>query len=604
MEIESAETLFQAGHYSEVERLARESLRTDRRQEVPWTNLLALSLAAQARTLEARDLFKQLARLQPDNTDHLINLGNACLDAGEASSAEDAFEQARRKGAASVAYLLGHGLALMARAKFQAAEALLSEARRLDEGADDVRLAYAQCLAELEQFDRLEPLLGPVVEEACTPQQRRVLAWLLAKAGLDERAVELYQRLLSIEPDDVDLRIELALLFERLNRLQEASNLLRHECFRCAAPNAMEALVRGRLLRRRQDMQGAIACLHQGVELASEGAMQSQLQFELAKCHEASDQPDECMASLALAHAQSAKAFEHRFPQVTERNVLGWLDEKLERQAPVAWRMAITDESPTDPVFLVGFPRSGTTLLERVLDSHPALDVLDERPALEVCIRSLKRLPHWERDILDTALHEASPAALSAARAEYWREARKHIAPRGRMVDKYPLYLTRVPYVARLFPQAAWLLMLRHPCDCVLSCHMQAFGLNGGALVFRSLESTAEAYAAVMEHWTSQLAKAPMPVHAIHYEAMVRDFHGTLDNVMDFLSLKRVPDQDDFSSRAARLERRINTPSYSQVILPINESAVGRWRRYEKFFSQKALDALRPWVERYGYGFD
>lgn len=605
MDIESAKALFQAGHYAEAERQARESLRTmDRREDVPWMNLLALSLAAQAHTLEARDLFKRLAQLQPDNIDHLLNLGNACLEVGEPTSAEYAFEQARKKGATGVAYLLGYGLASMACAKFQAAQALLCEAHRLDPNAADVRLAYAQCLAELELFDHLEPLIQPIVDVVYEPQQRRVLAWLLAKAGLDKQAVELYQRLLAVEADNVELRIELALLLERLNRLNEANMLLQHECFRCAPPSAMNALVRGRMLRRQQDERSAIACLNQGIEVASDGAMQAQLQFELTKCYDAADQPDECMESLALAHAHAAKAFEQRFPQVTQGNVLGWLDERLECEAPATWRKEIKDGSPQDPVFLVGFPRSGTTLLERVLDAHPALDVLDERPALEVCIRSLKRLPQWKEHRLDTALDAASPEALSAARAEYWREVRRYLAPQGRLVDKYPLYLTRVPYVARLFPQAVWLLLLRHPCDCVLSCHMQAFGLNGGALVFRSLESTAEAYAAVMEHWTSQLEKMPMPVHTLRYEDLVRDFHGELGNAMDFLSLKRVSDQDDFSIKAARRERRINTPSYSQVILPVNASAVGRWQRYRKHFSQRTLDALRPWVERYGYGFD
>ena len=226
MEITTAEALFQAGHFAEVERRAREALRaTDRSKDPQWMNLLACSLVAQGRVSEAHELFKQLAHLEPGDIGHLLNLGNTYLEIGEPNDAEYVFAQARANGANGVVYLLGHGLALMAGMKFQPAQMLLSEAYALEPMAVDVRLAYAQCLAELEQFDRLELLVGSLDEALCTPKQERALAWLLAQAGLDERAVTLYRRLLALEPGDAELRVAFALLLERLNRLDEA-NLL------------------------------------------------------------------------------------------------------------------------------------------------------------------------------------------------------------------------------------------------------------------------------------------------------------------------------------------------------------------------------------------
>lgn len=95
-----------------------------------------------------------------------------------------------------------------------------------------------------------------------------------------------------------------------------------------------------------------------------------------------------------------------------------------------------------------------------------------------------------------------------------------------------------------------------------------------------------------------------MPVHVLRYEDLVVDFHGQLDRIMNFLSLARITAQDDFSVEAARRDRRINTPSYSQVIQPVNASAVGRWRRYRRHFDQRTLDLLRPWAERHGYSLE
>jgi tetratricopeptide (TPR) repeat protein len=606
VEIGGVETLFHAGRYNQVERLAREAIAGIRNEQVEaqWLNLLAFSLAAQARPQEAREIFARLTRLQAREPAHLLNLGNACLEAGDPHAALEAFERARSMGATGTAYLLGYGSALLACAKFSQARELLAEAHALEPEAVDVRLAYAQCLAELEYFDRIEGLVGSLEEDALTQEQRRVLAWLLAQAGVDERAVATYHRLLVADPDDVESRIKLALLLERLNRLDEAEALLQHEKVAQAPIDAMKALALGRLRRRLGDATGAAMLLEQGRALASGGAMMAQIHFELAKCYESTDQPDACMAALAVAHEQAEMAFRQRFPSVSRSDVLGWLNERLDRDTPLSWQSSIDDGAAQDPIFLVGFPRSGTTLLERVLDSHPALSVLDERPALEAAIAELRRLPRWCDQSLADALDGLDPAVLHTARSTYWREVERHVVPHGRLVDKYPLYLTRVPYVARLFPGSAWLLLLRHPCDCVLSCHMQAFGMNGGALAFRSLETTAEAYAAAMEHWESQISRTPMSVHTLRYEDLVTDFHGQLDRVMAFLSLARQAVQDDFSMKAAHRDRRINTPSYSQVIQPVNASAIGRWQRYRRYFGQHTLDLLRPWAERYDYSLE
>jgi Flp pilus assembly protein TadD len=592
---------FQLGQWEDTERLARQLL-AETPEFVPALQVLAMTLAQQGRASEARDLLQRATQLQPQSAEAWINLGNACLECADLEGADAAFGHARTLGAGDeVAYLLGHGLTLLGNGNYVDAQILLKAAFEREPDAPDVRLAHAQCLSELERFDDLAQCLQGLDADALDQQQQRALAWLLAQAGRDEAALLLYRRLLETAPDD-ELRIQLALLLERLNRVEDAADALAAVAHQSTTP--MRALCAARVLRRQGEASAAVAELSAALALPMTPAMQAQLQFELAKCHGQQAQVDAAMQALARAHAAAAEAFGQRSPAQASAPVLGWLQQRLHKPMPAHWQTPVADALPDDPVFLVGFPRSGTTLLERMLDGHRQLDVLDERPALEVMIEQLRSRQDWQDDDLDASLERLAPAQVQQARQKYWQEVGRHLQPRGRLVDKYPLTMTRLPYVARMFPSADWLLLLRHPCDCVLSCHMQAFGINGGALAFASLESTARTYAAVMRWWDEQRQRAPARVHVLRYEDLVQDVPAQLEALMAFLSLTVEPEQLASHHASAARSRRINTPSYAQVVKPVNAAAVGRWERYRVHFSQATLDVLAPWVTRYGYRLD
>ncbi|MEN5208466.1 sulfotransferase [Stenotrophomonas terrae] len=572
----------------------------------PAMEVLGMALAGQARVQEARTWFCRAAALQPDSLSTWMNLGNACLESVDAAAAGVAFERAHALGADDVAWLLGYGLALLGQARFADANRYLGAALSREPDAIDVRLAYAQSLAELERFEELALCLEAVHAGSLRLDERQALAWLLAQAGNDDGAQQLYRQVIAESPESAESRVQFALLLERLNRVEEADQQLRAVPAEYArSSGGMFELAAARVLRRQHQQPLAILRLGDGLQRDLAPAMQAQLQFELARNHDQLRQAEPAMLALAAAHDAAGRAFQQRLSGAAAPPVLDWLQQRLLRPAPQAWAQAQADPAlPRDPIFLVGFPRSGTTLLERILDAHTDLDVLDERPALEVAIAQLRASPGWQDDDFGAALDALTPAAKAAANQRYWDEVRRHLLPRGRLVDKYPLTMTRLPYVARLFPQAQWLLLLRHPCDCVLSCHMQAFGSNGGAMAFTSLDASARTYVAIMEWWEQQRTLVPAHVHVLRYEDMVADLPGQLSALMAFLSQPMQEQQLAFAEHASTRSRRINTPSYSQVVQPLNAGAVGRWRSYRAHFSPQTLALLAPWVQRYGYTLD
>ncbi len=600
VQLDQALELLQRGQAKEAEALIKRVMAVTP-DDVAAIQLLALALAQQGKTEPARALFDIAAQRQPQAPEAWINLGNACLECGDPAGADHAFQHARSLAGEDVAALLGQGLAWLGLRRFVDAHTVLAKAFAREPEAADVRLAYAQSLSELERFDELAQCLVGVDAAALNIDQQRALAWLWAQAGSDEHALVLYQRLLAAMPADDESRVRLALLLERLNRIDDAANVLRMVT---SDTGGMGALASARVLRRQGQVEQALAHLLPALSPPMPLAMQAQLRFEQAKCHDACGAADEAMAALALAHGASGKAFLERMPDNEPPAVLGWLQQRMQARAPEAWNVPVEDVQPVDPIFLVGFPRSGTTLLERMLDGHRQLDVLDERPALEVAIEFLRGLPRWNDGDLDESLAMLTPAQITHARDVYWRQVRRYLQPNGRLVDKYPLTMTRLPYVARLFPQAQWVLLLRHPCDCVLSCHMQAFGMNGGALAFASLDSTAHTYAAVMSWWDTQRMHVPARVHVLRYEDLVQAPVAELEALMAFLSLSVEQAQLASHHASAARMRRINTPSYAQVIQPINAGAVDRWKRYRAHFNDETLATLAPWLQRYGYGVE
>jgi tetratricopeptide (TPR) repeat protein len=241
--------------------------------------------------------------------------------------------------------------------------------------------------------------------------------------------------------------------------------------------------------------------------------------------------------------------------------------------------------------FLMGFPRSGTTLLEQIIATHPQMIALGEQP---VMIDAEGEFMSNSGGI--TRLAGVLGDVLKPFRDAYWRRVREFgIEPAGKVfVDKHPLGAIRLPLIYKMFPGAKIVFALRDPRDVVLSCFRRSVNTNVYDLT--SLTETARFYVAIMTAAETYFERLPLAVHRIWHENLVADFETETRALCDFLGVEWTPALRDF----ADTQRTIATPSSVQIRKGLYAESAGQWRNYD-FALEPVTDILAPWVERYGY---
>ena len=420
---------------------------------------------------------------------------------------------------------------------------------------------------------------------------------LLGQGKLDEAAAS-YQKALAIKPDYADALVNLCEVFEKTNRtdaLRETVDKARQSF----PEDPRFALNEAQLLKLDGDFGAARTVLEatgKGVADARFLGARTYLLGEL--CDRLGDSRaaydyfmDSNSRSRNTPEAKRAdgRAYRTRVDALAKRFTSDWT---------AGWRSLESNDGRPDPVFLVGFPRSGTTLLDTILSSHPAVTVVEEMPAVRNMRIAFERLPGGYPD----GLAELDPAHLAALRQIYFTELDKHLEPEEQsavVIDKLPLNAVDAGLIHRILPKARFLFVQRHPCDCVLSCFMQKFKINSAMANFLDLEDAADLYDKVMTLWRQYQTVLPLEIHSLRYESLVESFEETLTPIFDFLGVGWDDGVHAYTETAYR-RGMINTPSYNQVTQPLYTRSSGRWERYREQM-QPVLPRLLPWARRFGY---
>jgi tetratricopeptide (TPR) repeat protein len=266
------------------------------------------------------------------------------------------------------------------------------------------------------------------------------------------------------------------------------------------------------------------------------------------------------------------------------------------------WRSdAVRFGPPRRLALLTGHPRSGTTLLEQLLDAHSDVISLEETTLIhdEIYRPMAKDFPPGAG--IFQMLDSAPPSVLSDLRANYFRCAegflRQAIGSRL-LLDKNPGLNVMVPVLVRVFPETKFLVALRDPRDVVISCFMQSLTLTPVSSAYLTMSGTVNHYANVMDFWRAMFPRMGDQGMYVRYEEMVEDLPTVARSVLGFLGLAFEENVLKFYEHARG--KRVNSPSSAEVRKPVYRSAVGRWRNYEKYL-EPYMSGLEPFLKEWNY---
>jgi tetratricopeptide (TPR) repeat protein len=486
---------------------------------------------------------------------------------------------------------------------------LLSEALRRDPKNPDILLKLATAYGKQRFYDKAEEMLSRVLELA--PRKaaiHRRVAQVYGEIDRPERAVECYRRSLELNSDTsvtVPTLLELAGLYERRHQLDDARAAVQDALNR-EPDNEHARLQQAVLDRRRGEISGAESTLRAlAADHVRTWSTRAQAGYELAQLFDDLGQYDDAFQALLsakkLMSAQAAN-FRRESRETVARN--RQLLEGVDKACYDRWEKTGESDKPYRIAALTSHPRSGTTLVEQVLDSHDDAISADEfdvftRWVLLPIVRTFRS----STPIL-TVLENVPPVVRQSARATYWQqtEATLEQSIGGRLlIDKNPGMMIMMPFINWAFPEMKMLIALRDPRDVVLSCFLQKLPLTPISSNWLSLRDAAEYYAEVMKTW---LKIRPLTLGSwieFRYEDVVADLEREARKILEFLGLPWDDKVLKFYEHAR--EKVVRSPTYRDVTQPVYHKSIGRWRNYAKHF-EPILETLEPFIKEFGYTTD
>jgi tetratricopeptide (TPR) repeat protein len=489
--------------------------------------------------------------------------------------------------------------------KGQRLEALSLLEESIRQEPDNVRsyVAAARAYAEKFDFESMEQTLQKLVRRA--PRHPGVHHYIGETYGilkLPDRAIASYETASNLPGAGPPTWMELASLYERSHRLDEAEELI-ERTVRTDFAMPLVSLVRGRIQRRQKRLDEAEATFRTLLErIPEDSELACQTWGELALMRDAAGDWQGAVEAAARfkrvqrsheqVHWQASEQLHGRMAELIE-NVSG---DDIRR-----WRDEASGLPAMRVALLTGFPRSGTTLLEQVLDAHPELVSSEERDFIgrEMFVALTGR--RGKAPILE-ALNDLRMDEVDVQRRRYFPAMEYLLGePIGSRLhlDKNPAYNLTLPLVFRAFPEIRLIIALRDPRDVVLSCYLRYLPLNAVSVRFLDIRRTAERYALDMRIWLKFRELIDSPWREIRYEDTVADVAGQARQALETLGLAWSDEVLGYRERMLDV-KQITSPTYEAVAQPIYTKAVGRWKHYEQLL-EPAMDILEPFVREFGY---
>jgi tetratricopeptide (TPR) repeat protein len=485
---------------------------------------------------------------------------------------------------------------------FQQNIEILERASRLDPANSGILMQLGRVYGLRYNYAAAERCFEKAIRFAPRKTEALATAGRLSLDFASHQLAEHYFQLALKQTDALpETFVKLAELYERLRRVDDAAALI-DRALQANSAYAPALLARARLNRQAGRLEEAERLLR-SFPTTAEREIRIRCCYELGAVLDRQGRYDEAMTAFLEAkallcadtqlfsgHLQAVRARRKEIEANCSREIFqGWLEagQMLQPHRKLA--------------LLCGHPRSGTTLLEQVLDSHPDIISVDEREVFrdDAYAPLTRALP--EATMLPV-LKAAQSDALLQSRENYFHHMELCVGtPIGNrlLIDKNPSYIFFIPAFIRVFPEAKFLAALRDPRDVCLSCFMLPhYTISQGTAEYASLHSVAENYVSLMSLWVTLAPLIEGRYLEVRYENMVDDLESVSRRVLDFLGAP-------WDARVLRFDKHahnkaMRAPTYVEVSKPIFKTAVGRWRNYQKYL-EPHLDKLEPFVKAFGY---
>ena len=395
-------------------------------------------------------------------------------------------------------------------------------------------------------------------------------------------------------PDSADTHANLGWAYERNNRIDEAFASLKR-ALDIDPDKALANISLARLELRDMKLDEAQNRLSKVLKSTNQDGIIKAASNTLGLVLDKQGQYQQAFEAFSQCNAHCAASTRAKFvSKNTYPDQIRAYRQEVTAKMVKEWPRRIVGDDNMSPVFFVGFPRSGTTLVEQMLDSHPNLISGGEHDWLR---EVGEQIPHK----VPQGLQHLSEDDIRELRQSYWQRARNHHgeALNGKsLVDKLPLNIIHLAVVRRLFPEAKVLVALRDPRDVVLSCYTQYFEMNAAMVHFLNLEDAAKFYAITIDLWLHYRETLGLDYFEYRYEDLVEEPDATARQIIEALGESWSDDVLEYHRHVK--DRGIMTPSYQNVSTSVYQSSRERWRNYESQLAPVA-SILEPFIRKFDY---
>jgi tetratricopeptide (TPR) repeat protein len=532
---------------------------------------------------EAEGEYRRALTLNPGYAEGYNNLGSVLRDLDRPAEAEVAY---RRALALKPDYGEAQNnliLALKDLKQLDAAQALAQQLLKANpKNADALAYLGAVFVEQKKPELALDALRSALALNPSKAEAVNMYGRALFEAGRATEAIEAYRRAIALKPDFADPYNNLGTALKEVGKFEDA--LKAFDTCLTLKPDTVGAyvnLVDAKKFRVRDDRHLAAieGFLAQSERLSEEKQML--VNFAAAKAYDDLKRYDE-----AFACFQRGNALKRKTVSYDETAVLAFFDRiRAAFSADVVRSKAGSGFASARPIFVMGMPRSGTTLVEQILASHPCVAAAGELKELNDTVSSVR-----VADGSPLAFPEFAPTAsgegLSAIGRSYVERLERHAPQAERITDKMPSNFYFVGLIHLALPGAKIVHLNRNPVDTCLSCFSKLFaGEQNQTYELGELGRYYRAYHGLMAHWRAVLP--PGAFLDVQYEDVVADIEGQARRIADYCGL----DWDERMLDFHRTERPVKTASAAQVREPLYSRSVARWRNYEAHLGP-LLDAL------------